>query len=171
MIIIFGVLALLVVFSGGGGFVFPLRDRKKYYLPKIFGGDVWLSSWNFGAPRNGHGHAGIDLVPRTTPQTTKDLDKHEILAYGSGVVQNSGYNATYGYIIEIKHNNALKTRYVHLSKSFVKNGQNVSAGQIIGLMGYLGSSPNNISGSHLHFEIYENGKAKDPVPFLKKILQ
>lgn len=171
MIYLLGVIALLAVFSGSGGFVFPLRDAKKrYYLPKILGGDFWQPFWNFGYER-GRLHAGIDILPRTTPQTTKDLDKHEILSYGSGVVQNSGYNATYGYIIEIKHNNELKTRYVHLSKSFVKNGQTVSAGQTIGIMGWQGSSPNTIQTSHLHFEVYEKGQAKDPVPFLKKILQ
>ncbi len=172
MIYLFGVIALMALFGGSGGFVFPLRDAKKrYYLPKTFGGDFWNTSWNFGASRGGHGHAGIDLVPRTTPKTTADLAQHEILSYGSGVVKNSSYNATYGYIIEIHHTSGLKTRYVHLSKSFVKNGQSVSAGQKIGLMGYLGSSPNNISGSHLHFEIYVNGKAEDPTKHLKQVLQ
>lgn len=167
MIYLFGIVALLALF-GGKKFVFPLRDNTRYYFPTRSG---WRSSWNFGAGRAGHAHAGIDLLPLTTPQTTKDLDKHEILAYAGGVVNYSYLDKVYGYIIEIQHNTELKTRYVHLSKSFVKNKQSVSAGQTIGIMGFAGSSPNNISASHLHFEIYVKGVAKDPVNYLKEILQ
>ncbi len=168
MLYIFGAVALLALLSGGSQkFVFPLRNSKKYYFPLR---GYWNASWNFGAPRSGHAHAGIDLLPLITPKTVSDLTQHEILAYSSGTVQNTYLSAGYGYIIEIKHNNELKTRYVHCLKSYVKNGQSVSAGQAIGVMGWAGSSPNNISASHLHFEIYIKGIAENPVKYLKAVL-
>lgn len=57
--------------------------------------------------------------------------------------------------------------YAHLSKSFVKAGQEVKKGDKIGLSGNTGNS----SGPHLHYEIRDNerysaGKDKDPMPFI-----
>lgn len=168
IIYLFGAVALLALLSSRSKkFVFPLRNFKDYYFPTR---GTWYAIWNFGAPRNGHRHQGIDILPILTPRTVADLKKHEILAYGSGVVINSYKSGKYGYIIEIKHNSEITTRYVHLHTIFVKKGQSVSAGQAIGVMGWLGSSPNNISASHLHFEILVSGKPKNPLNDLKAVL-
>lgn len=169
IIYLLGSVALLALLSLSRSkkFVFPLRNSKDYYFPTR---GTWYAIWNFGARRNGHSHQGIDLLPIITPRTVADLNKHEILAYGSGVVINSYKSGKYGYIIEIKHNSELTTRYVHLLKTFVGKGQSVSVGQTIGVMGWLGSSPNNISASHLHFEILYKGKAKNPLNDLKAVL-
>jgi len=56
----------------------------------------------------------------------------------------------------------LRTSSAHLEKILVKAGEKVKAGQLIGIVGSTGLS----TGPHLHFEVLENGKAVDPVPYL-----
>lgn len=69
----------------------------------------------------------------------------------------------YGQHIIVDHGNGLSTLYAHLSEIYVKPGDRVARGQIIGKMGSTGRS----SGSHLHFELRKNGVSVDPRPFLK----
>ncbi len=94
-------------------------------------------------------HAGIDLA---APIGT------EVFACKNGSVATTGYSDIYGYYIDIKHSGNIVSRYAHLSKILVKKGDLVSTGKTIGLTGISGAS----TGPHLHFEIRENGKAKDP---------
>ena len=99
------------------------------------------------------GHSGIDLAgPLGSP----------IYAYKTGTVILSGWVASYGNCILIDHGNGIVTRYAHLTKSLVRNGQSVSGGQKIGLMGSTGNS----TGSHLHFEYILNNKCIDPYNYI-----
>jgi murein DD-endopeptidase MepM/ murein hydrolase activator NlpD len=66
-------------------------------------------------------------------------------------------------LIKIKHAFGIETRYGHLSKIRVKVGQKVSRGERIGDMGNTGRS----TGTHLHYEIRNNGKAVNPMNYLK----
>ena len=59
------------------------------------------------------------------------------------------------------HGNGYVTLYQHLSRQDVKQGNNVKAGQQIGAVGDTGIS----KGSHLHFEVHENGTPVDPMQF------
>ena len=170
MEILFGFVALLVFFSGGAKYTFPLRDRNRYYLPKTLGnGKNWQDFWNFGYER-GRLHAGIDFLLLKPCNKVSELENHPALAFASGKVEYSGYTA-WGWIVLIRHSNTMQTRYLHLYRSDVKVGDYVNAGQKIGIIGWEGSSPNNIQTSHLHFEVHINGKVVDPVPYLKKSLQ
>ena len=58
----------------------------------------------------------------------------------------------------------IATSYGHMSKIFVRAGQQVSAGQTIGAEGQTGDS----FGCHVHFEVYVNGAAVDPQPFMRQ---
>ena len=100
-------------------------------------------------------HAGIDLAgPIGTP----------IYATADALVGRSEYNSGgYGNLVELDHGHGIQTRYGHLSKSLVTAGQRVKRGDMIGLMGSTGRS----TGSHLHYEVRIDGKAVNPVPFLK----
>jgi murein DD-endopeptidase MepM/ murein hydrolase activator NlpD len=69
----------------------------------------------------------------------------------------------YGNHIIIDHGNGFQTLYAHLSSFRVEVGQNVAKGSIIGIMGSTGRS----TGTHLHFEIRQNGAALPPLSFLK----
>ena len=105
-------------------------------------------------PRWGRMHNGTDFAaPHGTP----------IRSTADGIVTYVGWQSAYGRLIKIKHDFGLETRYAHLSKFRVKNGQSVSRGQHIGDMGNTGRS----TGTHLHYEIRIGGKAINPMKFIK----
>ena len=94
-------------------------------------------------------HAGVDIK-------TKPNDK--ILAAFSGIVTRSGPYFGYGNCIVIRHDNGFETLYSHQSKNFVKVGQAVKAGDVIGLTGRTGRATTE----HLHFETHFKGRRFDP---------
>ena len=94
-------------------------------------------------------HSGVDLK-------TKAND--EIVAAFDGEVVASGPYYGYGNCIRIKHAYGLETLYSHQSKNFVKKGDKVKAGQVIGLTGRTGRATTE----HLHFEISFGGRRLDP---------
>lgn len=84
-------------------------------------------------------------------------------ATAPGKVVSAGYNRGYGYMVEIDHGGGLTTRFAHLSKIVAKKGQSVAKGDIIGRTGSTGRS----TGPHLHYEIRVNGRAIDPMTFIR----
>jgi murein DD-endopeptidase MepM/ murein hydrolase activator NlpD len=84
-------------------------------------------------------------------------------ATAPGKVLSAGYNRGYGYMVEIDHGGGLTTRFAHLSKIVAKKGQSVGKGDIIGRTGSTGRS----TGPHLHYEIRVNGRAIDPMTFIR----
>ncbi|MDO6563746.1 peptidoglycan DD-metalloendopeptidase family protein [Amphritea sp. 1_MG-2023] len=77
-----------------------------------------------------------------------------VLAAGDGVVRRVIKHRYAGLYIEIQHNQKYKTRYLHLSKAYVRKGQKVSRGQKIAASGNSGRS----TGAHLHYELHVNGR-------------
>jgi len=133
------------------------------YLPDVndYGlstGFIWPANGVFTSGfgwRWGRIHGGIDIAaPVGTP----------ILAAASGVIDYATWNdGGYGNMIDIRHADGTITRYAHMNALYVKEGQTVSQGQVIGEMGSTGFS----TGPHLHFEIRPNGgSAIDPMTFL-----
>jgi murein DD-endopeptidase MepM/ murein hydrolase activator NlpD len=86
-----------------------------------------------------------------------------IHATGPGVVSFTGVRSGYGNTVEIDHGKGLKTRYAHLAAISVAVGQQVAVGQRLGGMGSTGRS----TGTHLHYEVWLNGRAMNPDRFLK----
>ena len=100
-------------------------------------------------------HLGVDYAGATgTPVRT----------VGDGVVAFAGVQNGYGNVVFIKHRDNHETVYAHLSKLLVQNGQNVSQGQTIGLVGSSGWA----TGPHLHFEVRVNGTQQDPMTMAKQ---
>jgi murein DD-endopeptidase MepM/ murein hydrolase activator NlpD len=100
-------------------------------------------------------HLGTDFAATTgTPART----------IGDGVVSFAGVQNGYGNVVFIKHRDNHETVYAHLSKVSVQNGQNVSQGQTIGLVGSSGWA----TGPHLHFEVRVNGTQQDPMTMAKQ---
>ncbi len=102
--------------------------------------------------RGGRSHSGVDIK-------TKPND--EVLAAFDGVVVQSGPYYGYGNYIVIRHAYGFSTCYSHQSKNFVKVGQKVKAGEVIGLTGQTGRATT----PHLHFEIRFCGRCINPSIF------
>lgn len=114
----------------------------------------------FGAPRDGGArlHQGIDLGRLEHKKVGTP-----ILAAAAGTVFVSGWvSGNAGYGVEIRHANGVVTKYFHMTRTGVKNGQQVKAGQVIGYMGATGDA----TGPHLHFEVWVNGTLKNAAKWL-----
>jgi len=86
-----------------------------------------------------------------------------VRATANGKVVSAGWAGGYGRMVEIDHGNGLSTRYAHLSTIDVQQGQKVSAGMILGLIGETGRA----TGPHLHYETRINGEPVNPARFLR----
>ena len=104
-------------------------------------------------------------------------DNDFILAHSDGMVvaavtgkknnPNATGTASYGNYIKIKHYNGYYTLYAHLSEVYVKKGEKVVKGQIIGYMGSSG----NANGKHLHFEVRNKNDVRiDPTKYVNSDL-
>lgn len=123
--------------------VLHIETESPYTHP--FMGEV-TSSFGY---RRSRFHYGIDINLETGDTVVAAFD---------GKVRISKMNKSYGNLVVIRHNNGLETYYAHLSKLLVEPGDEVVAGQVIGLGGNTGRS----YGSHLHFEVRYMGKPIDP---------
>ena len=117
------IVLILIDPDNGQNFCFPIKKIKS----SSYG-------WRWGRP-----HSGIDIALNVGDPIHAAFD---------GVVRLAKYNGGYGNCIVIRHYNNLETLYGHLSKINVKVGQEVKAGDVIGLGGNTGRS----TGPHLHFE-------------------
>ena len=109
----------------------------------------------YGVPR---WHEGIDLRGAVgTP----------IYATGPGVVTQARYASGYGNLVEINHGYGYSTRYGHLSRIIVSEGQRVMRGQPIGFMGATGVA----TGCHLHYEVRLRGITRNPLHYFENNLE
>jgi len=98
-------------------------------------------------------HSGVDMAgPTGTP----------IYATADGVVSFAGRQSGYGLIITIDHAFGFETRYAHLSRIRVTEGQRVSRGERIGDMGSTGRS----TGPHLHYEVRTGETPRNPMNYI-----
>jgi len=134
-----------------------------------------IKKYNFITPTEGI--LSSPFGERTDPKT-KELKFHKgididtdnssgIKAALDGVVIEAGSERTYGNYIKIKHDDGLTTVYAHCSQLIAKKEQKVKQGDVIAKVGDTGASV----GSHLHFEIWINGKAADPLKFISVPLE
>lgn len=85
----------------------------------------------------------------------------QVYATGNGRVVFAGWQSGYGNLIEIDHGYQYVTRYAHLSKIDVREGQTVERGQLIGEVGNTGKS----TGPHLHYEVRFRSQPQNPVNY------
>jgi murein DD-endopeptidase MepM/ murein hydrolase activator NlpD len=122
-------------------------------IPK--GTFLWPTTGHVITQYYGWRHTGVDI--------DGDFSSPLYAAY-DGVVEQAGWNSSgYGIQVLIKHTNGMVTRYGHASKLFVKIGDHVTRGQVIAMMGSTGRS----TGSHLHFEVYANGRRTNPLGYIR----
>jgi len=126
------------------GFRFPLRT---YRLTSRFG------IRNNPVTGNVRLHQGLDLA---APAGT------EVYAAGDGIVTEIGEDSIYGNYIIIKHGGDWASLYGHLQRVGISLRSAVKSGMLVGWVGSTGQS----TGPHLHFELRQNGKARDPDKYL-----
>ncbi|KAF0132844.1 MAG: M23B-like peptidase [Candidatus Saganbacteria bacterium] len=128
---------------GSGSLDWPLRGRMTSYYGyrrhPLWGGRSM--------------HTGIDIAA-PHGEVIRSADGGEVIF--------SGWWDGYGKAAVIDHGKNISTVYGHMSRIYVQNGNKVSKGQIIGLVGSTGYS----TGPHLHFEVRKNGKPTNPMKYL-----
>ncbi len=136
-----------------------VQDKQQILAstPSIWPTQGWISS-EFGyriSPFTGQRefHKGLDISgPEGTP----------IIAPAEGVAIFTGKNGAYGLSLVLDHGNGITTRYAHLLKIVIKNGEKVKRGEIIAYMGNTGRS----TGPHLHYEVRLNGVPVNPLRYI-----
>jgi murein DD-endopeptidase MepM/ murein hydrolase activator NlpD len=118
----------------------------------------YISSY-FGVrpdPFDGHSarHTGIDI---STPFGTA------VHAVAEGMVTFAGTRSGYGNVVEVDHGNGYMTRYAHNSVLDVHPGQHVQVGDVLAQAGSTGRS----TGSHVHFEVWYDGRVVNPLAFVR----
>jgi murein DD-endopeptidase MepM/ murein hydrolase activator NlpD len=133
------------------------REALLNATPSIWPIHGWLSA-GFGMrpdPFNGQPdfHPGLDISAETgTP----------IHATASGTVELAAPSGDYGNLVVINHGFGLVTRYGHMSRFAVWQGQQVQRGDVIGFVGATGRA----TGPHLHYEVLAGGKLMNPLQLL-----
>jgi len=122
-------------------------DHQSFLAQFMVPGDGGYVLSGFG-PRSGRMHYGTDI---------KMAKGDTVYAVNDGYITRAGWGTGFGNLVIIQHANQIETYYAHLSKFLKNKGEWVSKGEPIALAGSTGRA----RGSHLHFEIHENGQAFD----------
>jgi murein DD-endopeptidase MepM/ murein hydrolase activator NlpD len=135
------------------------KSRRQTYANKVAeqrreAGFIWPTQGNISRCVVGN-HVACDIAHRGRPPifaaqngTVSRVYRHNVSGFGLAVV--------------IDHGNGLKTLYAHMSEIYVSSGEQVKQGQSIGRMGNTGFS----TGTHLHFEVRQNGNRQNPLNYL-----
>ncbi|MEK4383971.1 M23 family metallopeptidase [Aeribacillus sp. FSL K6-2848] len=108
-----------------------------------------------------HPNQGIDIA-------SNDGKAFEVIASLSGTVAKAEKDSLLGYVVEIEHENGVKTIYQSLADTKVQVGDKVKQGEIIGQAGK--NQFNKDAGVHVHFEIRKDGKAYNPLNYMDEPL-
>lgn len=129
------------------GFIWPI-DSDKFWLSSLFGPRKRIDgTWGF--------HHGVDMAA---------VKGTIVKAVRAGTVVEASFQTGYGNTVVIQHNQNIKTRYAHLHVIRVGVGQKIKQGAIVGTVGETGFiRKKGKDGSHLHFEVYEQGKRVNPM--------
>ncbi len=98
-------------------------------------------------------HQGVDLAC---------AEGTAVLAVREGVATAARRSDSYGVCLQLLHPDGTETLYAHLQYLYVRTGETVQAGQILGTAGQTGRA----TGAHLHFELRRQGTACDPSALL-----
>lgn len=99
-------------------------------------------------------HYGVDIAVAM---------RTEVGAFSDGKVVFAGWGDINGNYIKVEHADGFATLYAHLDELLVETGDTVEKGETIGMSGQTGE----VSGPHLHFQIYYHDKLVDPEAFLE----
>lgn len=89
----------------------------------------------------------------------------EIKATNDGIIRIAKDRYYAGKSVVVDHGGGIFSQYYHLSKIYVKVGDRIKQGEVLGLSGDSG----RVNGPHLHFGIFATGNSVNPLTFTKKI--
>ena len=141
----------------GGEYTLTIRSAPSLAFPVPSQSNPRIGSfWGDARDAGSRNHEGIDIFGSLrTP----------VVAAADGHINTVGTNNLGGKIIFLRPSDKkYSLYYAHLDSQLVREGQRVSKGEIIGLMGKTGNARN--TPVHLHFGIYTNQGAVDPFPFV-----
>jgi len=155
---------LLIILPLGLAAAFYFMDKSYFLCPIEYQRDIVIRSDGrgdgfFGAERSGRRlHEGIDLYASVgTP----------VLAARSGRVIAARHSRGMGNFVIIRHWGNITTVYGHLSKIYVKKGQFVRQGHVVGAVGKTGNANYRGIMPHLHFEARKGCVPEDPLTYLQ----
>lgn len=136
--------------TSNAGFVNPTTASNSVVTSGYGGRNAVKTSTGYSSTD----HDGIDIGG-----TGGNLNGQAADSIGGGKVTEVGYDENgYGNYVVVDHGNGYTSLYGHLQKATVKQGDTVSAGQQVGVIGSTGSS----SAPHLHLRVHKNGQSIDP---------
>ena len=136
--------------TSSAGFVNPTTASNSVVTSGYGGRNAVKTSTGYSSTN----HDGIDIGG-----TGGNLNGQAADSIGGGKVTEVGYDENgYGNYVVVDHGNGYTSLYGHLQKATVKQGDTVSAGQQVGVIGSTGNS----SGPHLHLRVRKNGQSIDP---------
>jgi murein DD-endopeptidase MepM/ murein hydrolase activator NlpD len=136
--------------TSSAGFVNPTTASNSVVTSGYGGRNAVKTSTGYSSTD----HDGIDIGG-----TGGNLNGQAADSIGGGKVTEVGYDENgYGNYVVVDHGNGYTSLYGHLQKATVKQGDTVSAGQQVGVIGSTGSS----SAPHLHLRVHKNGQSIDP---------
>jgi murein DD-endopeptidase MepM/ murein hydrolase activator NlpD len=143
---------------------------KKPYVPRVvehYNGPIPANAQRgsglFGWPTSGRITCGWLCYPGHYAVDIGNAAGTPVYAADSGYVAKVGWSEVgYGKMVLVDHGNGFQTLYAHLHTILVQEGTSVGKGTLLGRMGDTG----NATGPHLHFEIREGGKQRNPVIYL-----
>lgn len=136
--------------TSSAGFVNPTTASNSVVTSGYGGRNAPKTSVGYGSSN----HDGIDIGG-----TGGNLNGQAADSIGGGKVADVGYDENgYGNYVVVDHGNGYTSLYGHLQKATVKQGETVSAGQQVGVIGSTGSS----SAPHLHLRVHKDGQSIDP---------
>lgn len=136
--------------TSSAGFVNPTTASNSVVTSGYGGRNAGKTSTGYSSTD----HDGIDIGG-----TGGNLNGQAADSIGGGKVTEVGYDENgYGNYVVVDHGNGYTSLYGHLQKATVKQGDTVSAGQQVGVIGSTGSS----TAPHLHLRVHKNGQSIDP---------
>jgi len=134
------------LFQPGAG-VIPQSLSQIYFFPPLKG----LIFSKFDYP---HGHYGVDIAA---------AEGQNVMAVLDGTVTLADFTSNSGYTIQIQHDHNLISVYKHNKELFRHQGERVRAGEVIATVGNSGELT---TGSHLHFELWYQGRPLNPLNYI-----
>jgi len=144
-------------------FIGRFEEEEKYNLSSLSASTSIPDNIVFYRPVKGLVSSHFSAKDRHYGTDIASNSKESILATMKGSVIYAGFDANAGYIMQIQHQNGFVSIYKHCAALLKTQGDEVSAGEVVALVGNTGKLT---TGPHLHFELWYRGNPVDPEEFI-----